>query len=143
MPALVLTAPVADVDVDGRPDLIVANRSSNPAAPRPSFVCRIATTSAPANPAAVRSGAGGADINTSSNNVIWGDVQLGGVVTATTAATLLAVTLTGGRSAVRSGGQRRSRASTLAPKASTSSGAHDATCSLRRSPRTTGRCRKT
>jgi hypothetical protein len=30
---------VADVNGDKRPDLIVANRSSNPANPRPSFVC--------------------------------------------------------------------------------------------------------
>lgn len=30
---------VADLNGDKRPDLIVANRSSNPAAPRPSFVC--------------------------------------------------------------------------------------------------------
>lgn len=30
---------VADVNGDQRPDLIVANRSSNPAAPRPSYVC--------------------------------------------------------------------------------------------------------
>ena len=30
---------VADLNGDKRPDLIVANRSANPAAPRPSFVC--------------------------------------------------------------------------------------------------------
>jgi len=30
---------VADLNADRRPDLIVANRSSNPAMPRPSFVC--------------------------------------------------------------------------------------------------------
>ena len=30
---------VSDLNGDKRPDLIVANRSSNPAAPRPSFVC--------------------------------------------------------------------------------------------------------
>ncbi len=30
---------VADLNGDARPDLIVANRSSNPAAPRPSYVC--------------------------------------------------------------------------------------------------------
>lgn len=30
---------VADLNGDKRPDLIVANRSSNPAAPKPSFVC--------------------------------------------------------------------------------------------------------
>lgn len=30
---------VADMNGDQRPDLIVANRSSNPAAPRPSYVC--------------------------------------------------------------------------------------------------------
>ena len=30
---------VSDLNADQRPDLIVANRSSNPAAPRPSFVC--------------------------------------------------------------------------------------------------------
>ncbi len=30
---------VADLNGDRRPDLIVANRSSNPAAPRPSYVC--------------------------------------------------------------------------------------------------------
>lgn len=30
---------VADLNADRRPDLIVANRSSNPANPRPSFVC--------------------------------------------------------------------------------------------------------
>ncbi|HEX4932045.1 MAG TPA: VCBS repeat-containing protein [Gemmatimonadaceae bacterium] len=30
---------VADLNGDQRPDLVVANRSSNPAAPRPSFVC--------------------------------------------------------------------------------------------------------
>lgn len=30
---------VADLNGDKRPDLIVANRSSNPAAPRPSYVC--------------------------------------------------------------------------------------------------------
>ena len=31
---------VADVDADQRPDIIVANRSSNAANPRPSYVCR-------------------------------------------------------------------------------------------------------
>lgn len=30
---------VAELNGDGRPDLVVANRSSNPANPRPSFVC--------------------------------------------------------------------------------------------------------
>lgn len=30
---------VADLNGDARPDLVVANRSSNPAAPKPSFVC--------------------------------------------------------------------------------------------------------